>query len=464
MQFRKIRKFPVIFLLSNKYFDIKTSNVINNFLPGSENSLNLEFVEFDLPNGLHCILYKDNTKPNVCVMPAYDVGSKDEVKGQKGIAHLFEHMMFQGSENVSRTGHFDMIMKAGGICNAFTGFDSTVYFDLLPSHNLELAIWLESDRMNSLNISENNLNNQISVVLEEKKQVVDNVPYGTMIENSVKNVLGGSQYEISVIGLEKDIRSISVKDASNFHNNFYSPDNCALMVSGAIDTEKTKDLIFKYFGDIHKKNLIKRKKNVIKELAVNEKLTVTDNVQLPVVSVCFQLPKAGSRAEYDLEYFTEILANNESSRLYRKYVYQKNLFKSVHAGKQNFKDAGILMLTAMLNPSTDPALAAEIIKEEINLFYKNEISDKEFEKIRNQIEFRNVVKNLKMTNISIETVKNYHFFKDTNLINTSFEKYNSVTKEDVKESVKNLLIEKKNFTLTYLPAEKSLKKKNKNKS
>jgi len=394
-------------------------------------------------------------------MPSYNVGSKDEVKGQKGIAHLFEHMMFQGSENVSRTGHFDMVMNAGGVCNAFTGFDSTVYFNLLPSHNLELALWLESDRMNSLNVSESNLNNQISVVLEEKKQVVDNVPYGTMIENYFKNVLYGSEYEVSVIGLEKDISSISVKDASNFHKNFYSPDNCILMISGSIDTDKTKDLVFKYFGNIHKKNLIKRNKNVIKELTKNEKQTVPDNVQLPVVSVCYQIPKTGSRAEYDLEYFTEILANNESSRLYRKYVYQKNLFKSVHANKLILKDAGILILTAMLNPSTDPALAAEIIKDEINLFYKSEISDKEFGKIRNQIEFRNVVKNLKMTNISIETVKNYHFFKDTNLINTSFEKYNSVTKEDVKETVKNLLIDKKNFTLTYLPAEKSLRKKNK---
>ncbi|HRJ98355.1 MAG TPA: pitrilysin family protein [Ignavibacteria bacterium] len=417
----------------------------------SDQTLNLEFIEYDLPNGLHCILYQDNTKPNVCVMPAYQVGAKDEIKGQKGIAHLFEHMMFQGSENVSKTGHFDSVMKAGGTCNAFTGFDSTVYFDLLPSNNLELALWLESDRMNSLNITQTNLDNQISVVLEEKKQVIDNVPYGTMTENYLKHIFRGSQYEIPVIGLEEDIKSFSVKEALNFHDNYYSPENCVLMISGDINIEKTKDLILKYFGDIRKKNLINREKNIISELESDEELTVPDNVQLPVVSICFQIPGEESEEDFDLEYFTEIIANRESSRLHRKYVYEKNIFKSVHAEKIALKDAGILILFAMLNPGTDIKLAADILNEEIRLFYDNDINDREFERIKNQLEFRNVTKNLKMNNISIETVKNYMNFRDTNLINTSFKKFSSVTKADIKKTVKSNLLDKKKFTLNYVP-------------
>jgi len=417
----------------------------------SDQTLNLEFIEYDLPNGLHCILYQDNTKPNVCVMPAYQVGAKDEIKGQKGIAHLFEHMMFQGSENVSKTGHFDSVMKAGGTCNAFTGFDSTVYFDLLPSNNLELALWLESDRMNSLNITQTNLDNQISVVLEEKKQVVDNAPYGTMTSNYLKYIFKGSQYEIPVIGLEEDIRSFSVKEALNFHNNFYSPENCVLMISGDINIEKTKDLIIKYFGDIRKKNLITRDKNIISELESDGELTVQDNVQLPVVSVCFQIPGEESDEDFDLEYFTEIIANRESSRLHRKYVYEKNIFKSVHAEKIALKDAGIMILFAMLNPGTDTKLAADILTDEIKLFFESDINDREFERIKNQLEFRNVTKNLKMNNISIETVKNYMNFRDTNLINTSFKKFSSVTKADIKKTVKSNLIDKKKFTLNYVP-------------
>ncbi|MBK8984220.1 MAG: insulinase family protein [Ignavibacteria bacterium] len=417
----------------------------------SDQTLNLEFTEFDLPNGLHCILYQDNTKPNVCVMPAYQVGSKDEVKGQKGIAHLFEHMMFQGSENVSKTGHFDSVMKAGGTCNAFTGFDSTVYFDLLPSNKLELALWLESDRMNSLNITQTNLDNQISVVLEEKKQVMDNIPYGTMTSNYLMNVFKGSQYEISVIGLEEDIKSFTVKEALNFHNNYYSPENCVLMISGDINIEKTKDLINKYFGSINKKNLIQREENIITELKKNDSMTVEDNVQLSIVSVCFQIPGEESREDFDLEYFTEIIANRESSRLHKKYVYEKNLFKSVHANKICLKEAGILIIFAMLNPGTDTEQAAKILNDEVKLFYESEINDREFERIRNQLEFRDVTKNLIMNNISIETVKNYMNFKDTSLINSSFKKFSKVTKADVKETVKRYLIDRNNFTLNYIP-------------
>ncbi|MEO8666772.1 MAG: pitrilysin family protein, partial [Ignavibacteria bacterium] len=214
----------------------------------------IDFREFDLPNGLHCILYKDNKNPIVNVTVGYKVGSKDEDENKKGIAHLFEHMMFQGSDNIQKNEHFKYVMKSGGICNAFTMQDVTVYYDLMPSNNLEMSLWLESERMNSLNISEDNLLNQKNVVIEEKKQVHDNAPYGTTFKNVFANVFRGSGYESAIIGEIEDIQSFSVKEATDFHNSYYSPENSVLIVAGDIDYDTAEKLIRKYFADIKVKS------------------------------------------------------------------------------------------------------------------------------------------------------------------------------------------------------------------
>ena len=190
----------------NTAIKLNNDNVFNN---------HIEFREFELKNGLHCILHKDNKLPVVNFTLGYKVGSKDELPGKKGIAHLFEHLMFQGSKNVGKNEHFGHLMKSGGTCNAFTMQDATIYYDNIPSNNIETALWLESDRMLSLNLNEENLLNQKKVVIEEKKQIIDNSPYGTMFNNVFKYVFKGSGYESPIIGNEKDINSFSVKEAIN---------------------------------------------------------------------------------------------------------------------------------------------------------------------------------------------------------------------------------------------------------
>lgn len=415
---------------------------------------NIEFKEFKLANGLKCIFYRDDKNPIVNVTVGYKVGSKDEENGKKGIAHLFEHLMFQGSDNVKKNEHFEFVMKSGGVCNAFTSNDITVYFDRMPANNLEMALWLESDRMNSLDISEENLSNQKNVVIEEKKQHDENSPYGSTHEKIFKNLFRGSGYETAVIGEIDDINSFTLKEAKEFHYKYYSPQNSVLIISGDFEYEYAEKLIDKYFAGIRKDGVTERKINTVKELPEDTDVIVKDNVQLSALNLCWQTPKLGSDEFYPFEYFIQIIANKKSSRLYKKLVYEKKLLKSVRAVNYGFEDSGLLILNSLINPGTDP----ETIKKEILLSIE-ELAAKgcdpeEFNKVRNQIEFENTAKHLSIQTISLDTVFNYLYFKNVSRINTDVDKYLSVTNDDVISIINKYILGKHKLSLLYLPKDK----------
>lgn len=427
----------------------KSSTGGNSTLVKSSQKIDLK--EFKLPNGLQCYLYKDNFNPIINLSIGYKVGSKDEVPNKRGLAHFFEHMMFQGSENVKKNEHFENVLKSGGVCNAFTMFDGTIYYDVMPSNNLETTLWLESDRMISLNITEENMANQKKVVIEEKKQVTENVSYGTTNENIFKNVFKDSGYEIPIIGEADDINSFTVEEAKNFHEKYYSPGNAVLMISGDIDYDNAEKLVTKYFSGISKDNNIQRKKNVINEMIDDITMEVYDNVQLPVLNLCYLIPETGSMENYPLDYLIEIMASGKSSRLYRKLVYEQKLVKSVKMYPITLEDAGVLIIKTMINPGTDVNEVEKVIYNELGLFASNGITDEEFEKVRNMIEFQFTAKYQKIENVSLETLLNYLYHKDVDRINNEVENYLAVTKQDVQNSVENLILRKKRFKLTYLP-------------
>lgn len=427
----------------------KSSTGGNSTLVKSSQKIDLK--EFKLPNGLQCYLYKDNFNPIINLSIGYKVGSKDEVPNKRGLAHFFEHMMFQGSENVKKNEHFENVLKSGGVCNAFTMFDGTIYYDVMPSNNLETTLWLESDRMISLNITEENMANQKKVVIEEKKQVTENVSYGTTNENIFKNVFKDSGYEIPIIGEADDINSFTVEEAKKFHEKYYSPGNAVLMISGDIDYDNAEKLVTKYFSGISKDNNIQRKKNVINEMIDDITMEVYDNVQLPVLNLCYLIPETGSMENYPLDYLIEIMASGKSSRLYRKLVYEQKLVKSVKMFPITLEDAGVLIIKTMINPGTDINEVEKVIYNELGLFASNGITDEEFEKVRNMIEFQFTAKYQKIENVSLETLLNYLYHKDVDRINNEVENYLAVTKQDVQNSVENLILRKKRFKLTYLP-------------
>jgi len=411
----------------------------------------IEFKEFVLPNKLHCFLCKDSRIPNVFLTLGYKVGSKDELPGKKGIAHLFEHLMFQGSLNVKKNEHFGFLMKSGGVCNAFTMQDGTVYFDIVPSNNLEIALWLESDRMNTLNLTNENLENQKKVVIEEKKQRVDNMPYGSMMLNTYKYLFKDSAYESSVIGLENDINSFTVKEAVAFHKKYYSPENCVLIVYGDIEYDRSEELIHKYFSEINKKSEIKRQPNKIKKLRRNTKKIYYDNIQLPALNVCYQIPGIGSKEEYVFEYIAEILANNESSRLYKDLVYKKKMLQSANAIKDMLEDTGAFILNAFINPGVRVNDVKEIFLTALNDFAAKGCTDEEYERIKNKLEAKYTGRYLKMRNISVDAALNYLYFKNVGRINDEIKRYVSVSKHDIIDSVNKYLISQNNLTITYLP-------------
>lgn len=402
-------------------------------------------------------MHKDNSNPIVSVTVGYKVGSKDERKGLHGIAHLFEHMMFQGSENVKKNEHFGHVLRSGGSCNAFTMQDATVYFETLPSNGLETALWLESDRMNSLNITEENLENQKSVVLEEKKQVFDNAPYGNMFNDVFRNLFPGSGYEHSVIGTVEDITSFTVEGAVDFHSTFYSPCNSVLVVAGDIDYGVTEKLVRKYFEGLRRKCDIPRRPNEIVPVEENIVEVHYDNIQLPAINICYQIPAAGSHEVYVLDYFSEIMANSESSRLYKKFVYEEKLVRSLGIMNYPLANSGALMIKAYVNPGIDLNSVREKIMNEVKLFVVDGCSDREFEKVRNSLEFSSVAKHLKVQNIAVETVFNHLSFENAMRINEESERYLSVSKYEMPKVVEKYITEANSVVIDYLPANGTLK-------
>lgn len=414
----------------------------------------LIFEEFSLPNKLHVTLHKNTSNPLVNVTLGYKVGAKDEEPGQFGVAHLFEHLMFEGSKNIDKSEHQKIVMECGGRTNAFTMQDATVYYEDTPSNFLETALWLESDRMNEINLSEENLENQKKVVLEEKLQRYDNAPYGTFLAKTMKNIFPGSLYEHTTIGEAEHIRNFSRQDAVNFHSKFYSPSNAELVISGDIDFEQTKKLVEKYFGDIDKPNGIIRKQNKFTELTEDITETIEDNVMLEKFYISFRVPGAGSKEDFILEYFNKLVFNNKSSRLYKLLVYDKMLLKNISSFKFSIQDAGVYIILGTVNPGKSSKEAQKIILDEIKAFADSDVADYDMQKIKNELEFSQINKLISLNRINVATVFNRMYFSEANKINEELSRYNSVTKEDLKSTIQKYFVEAKKVTLNYIPKNK----------
>lgn len=411
----------------------------------------IDFVEFNLGNGLHCILHRDTLKPIVNLAVGYKVGSRDESKGKKGVAHLFEHLMFQGSENIKKGEHFDYVQRAGGYCNAFTNQDMTVFYENLPSNHLETGLWLEADRMNSLDLSEENLLNQKNVVIQEKLFNYDNAPYGTALINILKILFENSSYEIATIGNENDIKSFLKSEAEDFHSRFYSPGNSAILISGDIDYSETLHLIENHFGKINKHSPFDREFVPPQNLNEDRRVKIYDNIKLPVLYFCYPIPEVGSKEDYTFEYFAGIIANDRSSRLHKDLVYDRKLVKSVNAIKYQFQKAGIFIISVVAFPDSNLENIEKEILKAIDNFVRHGIKDEEYLKIKNKLEYAFVAKLSTLQNINLDLFSNWFFFDDAGRINDNLDRYLSVTKDDIIDSVRNYIFKVPKLLLTYLP-------------
>jgi predicted Zn-dependent peptidase len=411
----------------------------------------IKFVEYDLPNGLHVILHEDKSAPIVSQVVTYHVGSKNEKPDRTGFAHFFEHLMFEGSPNIPRGEFFKMVQNAGGSLNAFTNFDQTVYYITVPSNQLELAIWMESERMLQLKIDSIGVETQRGVVKEERKQSYENRPYGSILEKTMSRAYKVHPYRWIPIGSVQYIDQATYDEFYQFYKLFYVPNNACLSIAGDIDIDDTKELVQKYYGDIPRgEGQIYRPKEVEPKQTVEVRDTVYDNIQLPAVIQAYHMPAQGSEDYYALSMLTTLLTGGESSRLSKRLIDKEKLALGVQSIPFNLEDPSVFILFAIANFGKTNAEIEVVISEEIEKLKSELISDDELIKIQNQVETGFIEKNSTVQGKALQ-LANYHvFFGNANLINSEIDKYMKVTKDDIQRVAKEYLVKENRTVLYYL--------------
>ena len=412
----------------------------------------IEFTEFDLDNGLHVILHQDNTTPIVAVSILYHVGSKNEDPERTGFAHFFEHLLFEGSENIAR-GQFDKLLTAAGaINNANTTSDRTFYYEILPSNQLELGLYLESERLMHAKIDQIGVDTQREVVKEEKRQRVDNQPYGTFQEEMYKRAFTVHPYRWTTIGSLDHLNQASLDEFMDFYHTFYVPQNATLSIAGDIDIEETKKLVALYFSDIPKgKNKVPRPTIVEPPQTAEVRDIVYDNIQLPAVLQGYHMPAQGTEDYYAMNLLTTLLSDGQSSRFYKEIVDNQQKAVQVAAIPIAGEDPGLFIALGIANMDIEAKDLEMSMDAEIEKVQKELISEREFQKIRNQIENDIISSNSTVVGIA-ESLADYHtYFGDANLINTEIEKYMKVTREDMMGVAKKYLAKENRVVLYYLP-------------
>ncbi|MBZ0204196.1 MAG: insulinase family protein [Ignavibacteria bacterium] len=412
---------------------------------------NVEFEEFDMKNGLHVIMHKDNANPIVSVDIWYHVGAKDEDPGRTGFAHLFEHMMFQGSDNIGKSEHFNYVQKAGGTVNGTTSQDRTNYFESAPSNQLELLLWLESDRMQTLKVTQENFDNQREVVKEEKRMRYDNAPYGSRWGEMMKRAFKDETYEWIPIGSMEDLNNADLQYAQEFYRKYYSPDNAVLVISGDIDYDNARKLTEKYFSEIKP---AETKKNAYPEITFNSgeiRDVIYDNVQLPAVYIGYKIPGMTNKEVRALEIISMIIGDGRSSRLYENIVYKKKTAKSSGSFVWDNEVGGLFIVYATGFKNTDLDSLTTDITGIIDQLSEGEVLEKEIQKAKNSIENDQV--NSRQTILGkADALANYWtFFKNTAMINTIVDDYLGVTKDDILNAAKKYLSTSNRVVLYYEP-------------
>ena len=416
----------------------------------------LIFEEYDLPNGLHVILHPNNAAPVVTIGVMYHVGAKDEDSTRTGFAHFFEHLLFEGSQNIARGKWFDIVSANGGHNNAFTTQDKTYYYEVFPSNNLQLGLWMEAERMLHPVINEIGVSTQNSVVKEEKNQRIDNAPYGRIMYRSAINpyLFKKHPYSGTVIGEVEHLDAASLEEFIAFKKKFYNPNNAVLVVTGDFDTPTTKEWIEQYFATIpNTGNAIQR--NKIEEAPITETIEVTEydpNIQIPLKLYAYRTPAMTDKDSYTIDLLSNILTDGKSARLYKKMIDEHQTALQVLAFSDAQEDYGVYIMGALPMDGVSLETLAQEMDEEIERLQTELISEREYEKLQNQIEANFVAQNSNMEGIALSLADNYTFYKDTNLINKAIDYYRAITREDIREAARKYLDKKQRLDLNYLPS------------
>ncbi|MEP6611269.1 MAG: pitrilysin family protein [Mucilaginibacter sp.] len=413
----------------------------------------VEFTEYDLPNGLHVVLHQDSKAPVAVVSVMYHVGSKNEAEGRTGFAHFFEHLLFEGSDNIKRGQFFKIVSANGGQNNANTTQDRTFYYEVFPSNQLETGMWLESERMLHPVINEIGVKTQNEVVKEEKRQSLDNRPYGNLITYISEGLFPTHPYHNGVIGSMKDLDAAKLDEFKDFFKKYYVPNNAVLTIAGDIDIAKTKQLVQSYFADIPKGADVVYKK--VDEAPITKQIVDTAydaNIQLPFMIEAYRVPGRDSHDSKVMQMISTLLSGGASSRMYKKMVDEKKNALQVVAFNYALEDYGMYILGALPNGGADPASLLPDMDEEIKKLQADLISPEEYQKLQNQFENNFVSANTRMLGLAENLSNGYTFYhKDTGHVNKELTEIRSVTREEIRDAARKYLNTNQRLILYYLP-------------
>jgi zinc protease len=420
----------------------------------------VKFEEYDLSNGLHVILHQDNTAPVVTTSVMYHVGAKNEAKNRTGFAHFFEHLLFEGTKNIKRGEWSKIVAANGGYDNANTTDDRTYYFETFPSNNVELGLWMESERMLHPIINKVGVDTQNEVVKEEKRLRVDNQPYGHFLEQVKLKLFTKHPYHHTTIGLMKDLDDATLDEFLAFNHKFYVPNNATLVVAGDIDIDKTKAMVAKYFGTIPKGKPVTYKK--IEETPITTELKAEyhdPNIQIPALITAYRTPSMKERDAYVLDMVSTLLSDGKSSRMYKQMVDIDKKALQVGAINLSQEDYGIYIVYAlpMAKVSLDSLLGD--MEAQINKVQTELISEKEYQKLQNKFENQFVNANASIRGIANSLARYHTLYGNTNLINDEIKIYRSITREEIRDVAKKYLNKNQRLVLKYLPKVKTDTKK-----
>ncbi len=422
-------------------------------LGGTAHAQKVAFEEYDLANGMHVILHNDPSAPVVITSVMYHVGAKDENPERTGFAHFFEHLLFEGTQNIKRGEWFKIVTGNGGTNNANTSDDRTYYFEVFPSNNLELGLWMESERLMHPVINQIGVDTQNEVVKEEKRLRVDNSPYGNLIGQVKKNMFVKHPYRWATIGSMEHLDAATLEEFQAFNKKFYTPNNAVLVIAGQMDVAKTKEWVQKYFGPIPRGQEIKREKFVEDPITTQLNATYEDpNIQKPMIVASYRTPSMKTRDARVLDMISTILSDGKSSRLYKKIVDDKKMALQIGAFSFNQEDYGMYILYGMPQGENTAADVLREIDEEIVKLQTELISENDLQKLKNKYDNTYVNSNSSVEGVAENLASFYLLYGDVNLINTEIEMYRSITREEIRDIAKKYLNPNQRLILDYVPA------------
>ena len=415
-------------------------------------SPDIEFEKYELDNGLKVILHQDNTTPIVAVSIMYEVGGKDSFEDRTGFAHFFEHLLFEGSENLERGEIDDYVEGAGGALNANTSNDRTYYYEILPSNQLALGLWIESERLLHAKVQAVGVETQRDVVKEERRQRYDNQPYGTLTMELYKRAFTQHPYQHPNIGYMEDLTSAREEDFKRFYETYYVPNNAILSIAGDIDLAETKSLVEKYFSDIPRGAEPPRVSVVEPPLGGEIRDTVYDQVPLPALVMGYRTVARENPDYYAISMMNQVLSQGQSSRLNKSLVDDQKLAVQVGSFPSSSQDPGLAIAFALAPPGTEDLRPVEAAFEaEIDRMKNELISDREFQKLKNQIEVSAISGYGSVAGIAESLANNEMFLGDANLINTETDRYLAVTKEDIRRVAQEYYTPENRVVIYWLP-------------